>query len=281
MGRFIFALVFAVVEASMLDITYQDCGAEHAQVTDLQPSFIHSGAPAVVTGTGTLDEDVTSAHITVYVSALGTKITECSGDGTKDIVCQFHMGVGNMTVKAVSFPIAKGNVSIPVEVWLPYEIPSSLSVVTTHVAAEDQNGESVICLDVHTAPGMKEDMKKGACTSDEQSVLGDAQTVGKQASDCGTSAYNIFTGTFNHDKFNHCFSSSMGISNTCSECYAVTGEYGAKNCKADCLLGWCNAGCLSCTMPAQEDLAVCAGFTPPTAEPCDETAKAGEEEFLV
>jgi len=110
----------------------------------------------------------------------------------------------------------------------------------------------------------------GACSADEQSKLADPQVVGEKANTCGTGAYNILTGTFNHDKFNDCFTASIGIGATCSECYAATGEYGAKNCKADCLLGWCKSGCLSCTAPAQETLSACTGFTAATADPCEE-----------
>merc|ERR1712166_915138 len=110
----------------------------------------------------------------------------------------------------------------------------------------------------------------GGCTSDEAVALSDPANVGKKANDCGTSSYNIFTGKFNHGKFNDCFSASAGISATCSECYAATGEYGAKNCKSSCILGWCKSGCLSCTEPAQETLATCTGFASATAEPCDE-----------
>jgi hypothetical protein len=109
----------------------------------------------------------------------------------------------------------------------------------------------------------------GACSADEQAALADPQATGKKANDCGTSSYNILTGNFNHDKFNSCFTASAGISTQCSECYAATGEYGAKNCKADCLLGWCKSGCLSCTEPAQETLAACTGFTASKADPCE------------
>merc|ERR1712202_107530 len=90
----------------------------------------------------------------------------------------------------------------------------------------------------------------------------------------GTKSYNPLTGNFNHDKFNSCFTASIGISSACSECYAATGEYGAKNCKADCLLGWCKSGCLTCTAPAQVTLATCTGFTAGTADPCEEEVKA-------
>ena len=141
-----------------------------------------------------------------------------------------------------------------------------------HIEATEQNGESVICLDVHTAKALGDDVAAGACTSDEQTALADPQTVGEKANTCGTSSYNILTGNFNHDKFNSCFSASIGISTTCAECYAATGEYGAKSCKASCILGWCKSGCLSCTEPAQETLATCTGFTAGTAQPCESVA---------
>merc|ERR1712046_371263 len=120
---------------------------------------------------------------------------------------------------------------------------------------------------------VEEPLVTGACSSDEQGKLADPQTVGDKANTCGTTAYNVITGKFDHDKFNGCFTAAMSISTTCSDCYAVTGEYGAKNCKADCLLGWCKSGCLSCTAPAQKTLATCTGFTAGTADPCEEKAQ--------
>jgi cathepsin L len=65
------------------------------------------------------------------------------------------MGVGKITVKALSFPIAKGTVSIPVEVKTSALIPASLANVDVHIEATEQNGESVICLDVHTAKALE------------------------------------------------------------------------------------------------------------------------------
>merc|ERR1712054_107848 len=43
----------------------------------------------------------------------------------------------------------------------------------------------------------EEDLKvaEGACTADEQTALADPQNTGKKANDCGTSSYNIFTGS--------------------------------------------------------------------------------------
>merc|ERR1712110_453550 len=65
---------------------------------------------------------------------------------------------------------------------------------------------------------------------------------------------------------------AVGISSACSECYAVAADYGFKNCKATCLLGWCKQGCLDCTAPAQTDLPACTGIPAGAATPCLESA---------
>merc|ERR1712100_767175 len=223
-------------------------------------------------GTGTIDEDVTAASLKATISALGTKLSDCSGDGKSDMVCQLPLNTGSITVPALPFPLKAGTLNLPVKVATSSSIPASLASVDIHLTGDDQNGESAICLDAHTDASSLEAAVTGACPSDEQGKLADPKTVGDQANTCGTTAYNIITGKFDHDKFNGCFTSAMGISTACSECYAATGEYGAKNCKADCLLGWCKSGCLSCTAPAQETLATCTGFTASAATPCEEVA---------
>jgi len=273
MARIVLASVLASAEAATLVVTYQDCGAKHAQVTDLQPTKIHTGATESLVGTGTSDEDVTSAHFTATVSALGAKLSECSGDGTKDIVCKLPMGAGKITVKALSFPIAKGTVSIPVEVKTSRLIPASLANVDVHIAAEDQNGESIICLDVHTAVDTAAPApEEGACSSDEQSLLVDSSHMDKKFAWCGIMSTFFSSwldiGEFNRDKFNDCFSSLIGISKTCSMCYGVFAAVGDGHCSSSCLFRPChNSGCRSCLELEVEDLATCTGFTP--ADPCE------------
>merc|ERR1712004_618975 len=113
----------------------------------------------------------------------------------------------------------------------------------------------------------------GACSADEQAALSDSATVGKAGSDCGLGAYNVLTGNFNHDKFNDCFTGKLSIGAGCSECYATNGEYAAKNCKAQCLLGWCKQGCLDCSTADEPKSALdaCTGFASGSAEPCLES----------
>merc|ERR1712084_32271 len=77
------------VEASTLAVTWEDCGATHAHVDDLQPSSITTGGTTTLVGTGVSDEDVTSAKFTAEVKALGVKVASCSGDATAYIVSNF------------------------------------------------------------------------------------------------------------------------------------------------------------------------------------------------
>merc|ERR1711939_838554 len=128
----------------------QDCGAKHATVNSLVPTTINTGSTETLTGTGTVDEDVTSAHFTAKVSAKGVQLTSCEGDATTDITCKLPLGAGQIVVKAVSYPLAAGTVKIPVEVTTSAIIPPSLAAVDVHIAATEQNGEDAICLDVHT-----------------------------------------------------------------------------------------------------------------------------------
>merc|ERR1712176_333987 len=151
------------VEASTLAVTWEDCGATHAHVDDLQPSSITTGGTTTLVGTGTSDEDVTSAQFTATVKALGVQVAKCSGDATTDIVCKLPAGAATITVKAVDFPIKAGKVDIPVEVKTNALIPASLEKVDVHIEATEQAGESVICLDVHTTKQAEVDAEAG-CT---------------------------------------------------------------------------------------------------------------------
>merc|ERR1712014_264269 len=137
-------------QAGTLEVTWEDCGAQHATVTDLQPSSISTGTTETLTGTGTVDEDVTSAHFSAVVKASGVKLTECDGDATADITCKLPLGAGSIVVKKVSYPIAAGSVNIPVDVTTSSLIPPSLAKVDVEIRAQEQNGEDVICLNVHT-----------------------------------------------------------------------------------------------------------------------------------
>merc|ERR1711977_127678 len=81
----------------------------------------------------------------------GTQLTSCSGDGTSDMVCQLPLNTGSITVPALPFPLKAGALNLPVKVSTSEAIPASLASVDIHLTGDDQNGESAICLDVHTS----------------------------------------------------------------------------------------------------------------------------------
>jgi len=151
MSRLVLALsVLAAAEAGTLSITWSACGSQHGKVT----ASSSAGTTATITGTGTIDEDVTAAKISATISALGTQLTSCSGDGTKDIVCELPLNTGNITVPALPFPLAKGTLNLPVKVTTSASIPASLASIDIHLTGDDQNGQSAICLDVHTSASL-------------------------------------------------------------------------------------------------------------------------------
>jgi len=158
MSRFVVASsILALAEAGTLSITYKDCGSKHGKVTGLSPTSFSTGTTATITGTGTIDEDVTAAKITATVSALGTQLTSCSGDGTKDIVCLLPLNTGSITVPALPLPLTAGTLNLPVKVTTSASIPAALASVDIHLTGDDQNGQSVICLDVHTSASLSSD----------------------------------------------------------------------------------------------------------------------------
>merc|ERR1712070_1263376 len=121
------------------------------------PTSFSTGTSATITGTGTIDEDVTAAKITATISALGTQLSSCSGDGTSDIVCNLPLNTGKITVPALPFPLKAGTLNLPVKVETSASIPASLASVDIHLTGDDQNGESAICLDVHTSAALASD----------------------------------------------------------------------------------------------------------------------------
>merc|ERR1719440_1201711 len=145
-------------QAATLDVTWEDCGAQHAVVTDLQPTSIQTGVATTLVGTGTVDEDVTSAQFTAAIKASGVKIASCSGDATTDIECKLPLGAGKITVKAVDYPIAQGQVPIAVSVETSSVIPAQLDKVDVEIRATEQNGEDVICMNVHTNKAEEEEL---------------------------------------------------------------------------------------------------------------------------
>merc|ERR1712048_1232118 len=137
--------------------------------------------------------------------------------------------------------------------------------------------DSAACSGIATADVQPCDLEvsaRGACTADDASKIGALPkdtsdgSFGAKSAACGKKAYSLISG-FDTEKFDSCLMDDIAMSHDCADCYAQAGKYSAANCKADCLLGWCKSGCLTCSKKAQDDSAACSGIATADVQPCD------------
>jgi hypothetical protein len=152
MSRFALASAVALTtaEAATLTLTYSDCGSTHGHVDSMSPTSFATGKEVTITGTGTIDEDITAATLTAEASALGTQLCKVSGDGKSDLSCVLPLGAATITIPALPLPLAKGTLNLPVKVTTAAAVPPSLASLDLKLTGNDQNGESAICLQAHT-----------------------------------------------------------------------------------------------------------------------------------
>merc|ERR1712110_1253574 len=109
------------------------------------------GKKTTMTGTGTLDEDVTGANFDLEMkTAAGT--VSCKGDASQSKTCNLPLGTGSLTFDAVTFPMKKGSTSISVDLSLAAALPGPLAKTDTKVAATGSNGDKLFCMEIKSAP---------------------------------------------------------------------------------------------------------------------------------
>lgn len=146
------APLIASAGAATLAVTWIDCGdaSYHSKVTDLQPSSIPTGSTTTLKGTGDLDEVVNGATFSQVIKADGVQVASCSGDASQDITCKLPLGVGSITLKAQTFPLQPGQVTIPVDVKVSSLVPASLAKTNSHIEAVSDTGDKLFCMEVVT-----------------------------------------------------------------------------------------------------------------------------------
>merc|ERR1712025_1124722 len=94
--------------------------------------------------------EITAAHFTATIKAAGVKVVSCEGDASSDIICKMPLGAGSITVKQLPLPIAAGTITVPAEIKTASVIPASLAKIDAELRATEQNGEDVVCMNIHT-----------------------------------------------------------------------------------------------------------------------------------
>merc|ERR1712115_30736 len=84
------------------------------------------------------------------MGASGVTVASCNGDASKDVVCKLPLGVGAITLKATAFPLKADTVKINTEVQLSSLVPASLASTDIHIEGTADNGDKIVCLDLHT-----------------------------------------------------------------------------------------------------------------------------------
>merc|ERR1712157_676559 len=101
------------------------------KITDFTPSSLTLGKKTTMTGTGQLDEAVTSATFDLVMTGAIGQLLKCDGDASQSKTFQLPLGVGSLTFDAMKFPLTAGNVPVNVDIELSATLPSSLTVTKT------------------------------------------------------------------------------------------------------------------------------------------------------
>merc|ERR1712093_628184 len=128
MKAFVGAAALSAASAAELKLTWSDCGdsSTHTKITGFTPSSIATGKKTTMTGTGSLDEDVTGANFDLEMkTAAGT--VSCKGDASASKTCNLPLGTGSLTFDAVTFPLKKGSTNVNVDIKLAAALPGALA----------------------------------------------------------------------------------------------------------------------------------------------------------
>merc|ERR1719443_2692009 len=140
-----------MVQGGKLNLKWTDCGDStyHAKVKALSPAILSIGQKTTITGSGNVDMQVTGGAFTITAKFGVTE--HYSGDVCSSKVINLPFGVGTITWEGLKCPVAKGDVSVAVDVSLSWLIPAKLAKGTIEIKAAGASKENLICLDIDTS----------------------------------------------------------------------------------------------------------------------------------
>merc|ERR1719379_2150223 len=133
-----------------LSLSFKDCGAKHAVTKDVQPTTLALGADTAITGTGSLDKAVSGGTYDMELKAGGGLIdSHFTGNNCEAKDFTLPLGLGTLSWDGISCPLAAADsVKIGFHTTLAASLPPSLATSDIHLAAQDQDSESVLCVDL-------------------------------------------------------------------------------------------------------------------------------------
>jgi len=140
-------LSLACAEGTSLKLTWKDCGAAHGTSTGLSPDTLPLGAKTTVTGTGTVTQGMDEGNFEIDLKASIISQT-FKGDFCAAKSFNLPLGTGTIQWDGVKCPVVAGNVEIPMDIQLSATLPGPLQ----HVTLTINGGESLMCMQINTAP---------------------------------------------------------------------------------------------------------------------------------
>jgi len=142
------------VAGGTVKLSWKDCGdaSTHGKVTSLTPDTLVFGQKTTITGSGSLDEKVTSGSYTVAASVEGKQVFTHTSDLCKPDTIRLPFGIGSIVWNGVSCPHAAGATSIGLVASLSRFIPAKGPSVEIKVTAVATSGDKLVCVTVDTAP---------------------------------------------------------------------------------------------------------------------------------
>lgn len=145
-------LVGCVAAGGKLKITWEDCGDSNTKghITDLQPTEITIGEDGTMTGTGTIDETLTSGSFSIEVRDSFIHKT-FTGDACKAKNFTMPLDLGEVFWGGLDCPV-HGTMTQKIGFTMASEIPSAFVHASVKATAVDQNKDVVACLSASLAP---------------------------------------------------------------------------------------------------------------------------------
>ena len=145
-----------MVAGGTLKLTWSDCGGVHGKATSIQPAALTLGTPTNIIGKGAVDEAVSGGGFEISVKAGIIPLVDHKGDLCKADAISLPGGIGSIQWKGLPCPLAAGPIEVDMTVTLSANIPASLASTTIKLTGTGINGDSLLCVQLNTAPEAEE-----------------------------------------------------------------------------------------------------------------------------
>jgi len=132
-----------------LDLAWWDCSNDqYSRVLSVSPPAVTLGTYNLITASLVSKVVVNSGLIVAEIMSGSMVLSTCKGQLGLKTFCKLPLGLGQITLNAITMPIRVGKVDVTMNLVLPANAPALLKTATTHVTVKGESGHTLLCLDV-------------------------------------------------------------------------------------------------------------------------------------